>query len=287
LYDSIIIGKGPAGITAAIYLKRAKFNCLVIGKDEGNLARADKIENYYGVKENITGLELINKGIEQAKELDVEITDEEVISIEDNGIFKVKTRDNMYESKSIVIATGVNRKKPIIKGIKEFEGKGISYCAICDAFFYKNKDVAILGNGDYALNEAKELLPIVNSITVLTNGKELVQNRDITVNEVTKEIKAFNGDRYIENVEFVDNTKMNIDGIFIAEGIASSTDLARRLGVITDKEHILVNDDMETNVKNVYAAGDCTGGILQIPKAVYQGMAAGLSIIRNFREGGK
>lgn len=284
MYDSIIIGKGPAGVSAAIYMQRSKLKSLIIGKDGGSLGKTPLIENYYGFEEPIEGKELVSRGENQAKRLGAKITDEEVLKIEYDGIFKVHTKNNIYEGKTVLLATGTSRNTPNIKGIKEYEGKGISYCAICDAFFYTGKDVAVLGSGDYAINEIKELLPMVNSVTMFTNGKEPVQNRDIEINEVTKKIKEVRGERRVQEVEFEDNTTMKIDGIFVAEGTASSTDFARKLGVLLDGKNIVVNENMQTNIKGLFAAGDCTGGLFQVSKAVYDGTKAGLGII-NFLRG--
>ena len=161
MYDVIVIGNGPAGVTAAVYTKRANLNTLVIGKDGGSLEKAEKIQNYYGF-ENITGTELVKLGIEQVKSLGVEYKKEEVIAIEKNeNAFKVVTNINEYEAIAIVIATGTVRNKVNIDGVNQFEGKGISYCAICDAFFFKGKDVAVLGNGKFAVHEVNDLLPVV------------------------------------------------------------------------------------------------------------------------------
>lgn len=284
MYDAIIIGKGPAGVSASLYIQRSNLKSLIIGKDGGSLGKTELIENYYGFEKPIEGKELIARGEKQAKRLGAEICDEEVLKIEYNDTFKVHTKNNVYEGKTLLLATGTSRNTPKIKGVKEFEGRGVSYCAICDAFFYTGKNVAVLGSGDYAINEIKELLPVVNSVTMLTNGNEPVQNRDIEINEMTKKIKEFRGDRKIEEVEFEDNTTMKIDGLFIAEGTASSTDFARKMGVLLDGKNIVVNENMQTNIKGLFAAGDCTGGLLQVSKAVYDGAKAGLGMINYIRE---
>lgn len=286
IYDCIIIGKGPAGITAGIYIKRANKNVLVIGKDGGALERAEKIENYYGI-ESITGKELIQKGIEQAKKLGIEVVTDEVTKVgyvvEGQANYKVNTRNSEYLTKTLILATGASRKRPNIKGIQEYEGKGVSYCAICDAFFYKNKDVAVLGEGDYAFAEASELLPVAKSVTLLTNGKEPVENRSIEAEKIEinqKEIVEFRGDTTIAEVAFSDATKLDIQGVFIAIGTASSRDLAKKLGALVENNQIVVNEKMQTNVPALYACGDCTGGLLQIGKAVHEGIIAGLEVIK-------
>ncbi len=280
MYDVIIIGSGPAGISAAIYLKRAKKNVLIISKGNSALEKAEKIDNYYGVL-SVSGKELYELGIEQAKALDIHIEDDEVTNISFENNFIVTTVNRQFESKYVIIATGTNRKTPNIKGIKEFEGKGVSYCAICDAFFYRNKDVAVLGNGNYAIHEASHLKPIAKSVTILTNGKEIVENRSVQEFEIDDTpIREFRGTNVIEEIEFDNNNTKKIDGVFIAIGTASSTDLAKKIGALVNNNNIVVDENMQTSVKGMYACGDCTGGLLQVNKAVYEGAKAALSIIK-------
>lgn len=279
MYDVIIIGSGPAGISAGIYLKRAKKNVLIISKGNSALEKAEKIDNYYGVL-NVSGKELYELGLKQAKALDIHIEDDEVTNISFENNFIVTTVNRQFESKYVIIATGTNRKTPNIKGIKEFEGKGVSYCAICDAFFYRNKDVAVLGNGNYAIHEASHLKPIAKSVTILTNGKEIVENRSMQEFEIEETpIREFRGTNVIEEIEFDNNNTKKIDGVFIAIGTASSTDLAKKIGAVVKNNNIVVDENMETTVKGMYACGDCTGGLLQVNKAVYEGAKAALSII--------
>ena len=290
MYDTIIIGSGPAGVSASLYIKRAGFKVLIISKNEGSLVKTDKIDNYYGFENTISGKELLENGVKQASRLGVETINREVINIKyykENFevIVANQSPNEKYLAKTIVIATGANRNKPNIKGLKEFEGKGISYCAVCDAFFYRNKDVAVLGNGDYALGEIEELIPVVNSVTMLTDGKDYVENREVSfkVNVNTKPIEEFRGTDKIEEIKFKDKTTQKVNGIFIALGVANSLDFAQKLGARVENGNIVVNDNMETTIKNVYACGDCTGGILQISKAVYDGTKAGLAIINRLR----
>ncbi len=287
MYDVIIVGAGPAGISTSLYTKRANLNTLVIYKSIGNLEKVEKIENYYGFKEPISGKELYKIGVEQAKRIGVNFVYDEVVEIQKEQYFTVETINGKYEAKAVVLATGSSRKAPNIKGIKEFEGKGVSYCATCDAFFYRKKDVAVLGSGQYALHEAEELLPIVNSVTILTNGEEIVENRDFNLDiEVEfKKLKEIKGTTKVNEVQFDDDSKKLIDGVFVALGVASSSDLARKIGAtIDEKNNIVVNSNMETTVPMLYACGDCTGGTLQIAKAVYEGMTAGLHIIKMLRK---
>ena len=281
MYDVIVIGSGPAGISASIYLKRARKNVCIITDENSALKKASKIENYYGVK-SISGEELYNIGIKQVQDLNIPIVKDEVTNINLENNFIVTTVNREYEAKYVIIATGTNRTAPNVKGIKEFEGKGISYCAICDGFFYRNKNVAVIGNGNYAIHEAETLKPIAKSVTILTNGKEMIENRstsDFEINETP--IREFRGNNVIEEVEFANNNIKKIDGVFVAIGTASSTDLARKIGAVVKGNNIFTNDNMETTVDGLYACGDCTGGLLQVNKAVYEGTIAALDIIKN------
>lgn len=288
MYDIIVIGAGPAGITASIYAKRSGLNVCNISKGYGALEKANKIQNYYGFEKPISGKDLQNTGIKQADNLGVEIIEDEVLSIEmQNGIFSIKTVNNTYEAVSVILATGTNRNIPKIKGIKEFEGKGISYCAICDAFFYRQKNVAILGSGNYAIHEAKQLLPIAKNVVMLTNTEVPVQNRDVSIDIIEEEIKEIRGNEKVEEVEFINGKKESVDGIFIAIGTASSVDIARKMGIMLKGNYIVVDQDMKTNIQGLYACGDCTGGLLQISKAIYEGTKAGLEATKYIRKDDK
>lgn len=288
MYDSIIIGSGPAGITASLYMVRAGLKVLIISKNESTLDKAEHIENYYGFESGISGKDLNDAGIKQAQNLGVEFLIKEVTSIKysENGYEVVTANqaiDEKYLAKTIVLATGTNRNRPRIKGLKEFEGKGISYCAICDGAFFRNKDVGVLGNGDYAISEIEELLPIVKSVTMYTNGLDPIEYRSDNVNINTKKIREFRGENIIREIEFEDDSVEEINGIFVALGVATSTDFAKKLGARIENNYIVVNDKMETTVPNIYACGDCTGRLLQISKATYEGTVAGLEIIRKLK----
>ena len=281
MYDVIVIGSGPAGITAAIYAKRRSLSILVISKGMGALQKAEKIDNYYGFENGISGKELYENGIKQAKNLGIDFIEDEVINIEYINKFTIETVNSKYEAKAVILATGVSRNVPNIKGIKEFEGKGVSYCAVCDSFFYKGKDVAVLGDGNYAIHEFETLKPIASSVTILTNGNAMVENRDSSIEVNNKKIREFRGNTKLEEVEFEDNTIQNLNGVFIAMGTASSSDLARKIGARIENNNIIVNENMETTVPGLFACGDCTGGLLQISKAVYEGAKAGLAVLKN------
>lgn len=195
MYDVIIIGAGPAGISASLYTVRRNLKTLIIYKEKSSLEKASKIENYYGFENGIKGEDLYNIGIRQAQNVGVELLKDEVTNIQidyssaKQQIFKVQTLNNEFEAKSVILATGNKKNKPNIKNMDKYEGKGISYCAICDGFFYKNKDVAVIGNGDYAIAEAMDLQNIARSITILTNGRQAPEYRVENIDINTKEIR--------------------------------------------------------------------------------------------------
>ncbi len=285
MYDVIIIGAGPAGISASLYTRRANLKTLVLYSDKSSLEKTDKIENYYGFKDGIDGKELYFSGIKQTEKIGTDVKKEEVINIvNEDKKFSITTSKNKYMSKVVILATGNKKNKPQIDGIDRLEGKGISYCAICDGFFYKNKSVAVLGNSKYALSEVNDLINVVKDITVLTNGKDKPEIIDDRIKLETKKIKEIEGKEKVEKIKFEDGSKMNVDGIFIAEGVAGSTEFAKKMGAFIKQNKIVVNKNMETNIKGLYACGDCTGGILQISKAVYEGTVAGLQAIKYLKD---
>lgn len=283
MYDAIIVGAGPAGISASLYIKRANLKVLVLYYGESELEKAHKIDNYYGFKNGITGKDLYEAGVEQAKNLGIEVRKEEIINIEmtDDLKFVVKTTERDYDGKTVIIATGNKKERPNIKGIEDFEGKGISYCAICDGFFYRGKNVVVIGDGNYAIHEANDLAGIAENIKILTNGNGKPNTDRFEIDD--RKIKQIHGEKKVSSIEFEDGKFLNIDGIFIAQGIAGGNDFAKKLGIILNKNNIVVNENMETNVKGIFACGNVTGGLLQVNKAVYEGAKAGLQAVQFIR----
>lgn len=238
MYDVIIIGAGPAGISASLYTKRANLETLILYQEESALEKTNRIENYYGFPGGMDGKQLYQTGIQQAEEIGVKLEKEEVISIQivENG-FVVQTEVNQYLTKSIVLATGNRKSKPNIRNIEDYEGAGVSYCAVCDGFFYRNKSVVVVGSGKYAISEMNELVNIANNITLLTNGEKPPEFRsdqeNVTID--TKEIEAIQGEEKVEEVKFKDGTTLKTEGVFVAQGVAGSMEFAKKLGIITRK----------------------------------------------------
>lgn len=287
MYDVIILGAGPAGVTAGLYAHRFNRKTLIIYNQIANIEKAEKIENYYGFKNGISGNKLYNDGIAQAKNIGIEVKIEEILQIDKvNNIIEIVTDKNRYATKTLIIAIGNKKRIPNIKGIQELEGRGISYCAKCDGFFFKNKNVAVLGSGKYAISETNDLVNIANKVTILTNGENSPEIRADNVTIITKSVESINGEGRVQNVQFSDGNKLEIDGIFIAEGILGNKEISKKMGIIMKNDYIQVNDKMETNINGVYACGDCTGGILQISKAIYEGMIAGMQANKYIMNGG-
>jgi len=284
MFDAVIIGAGPAGISAGLYLKRANKNVLILYHGESQLEKAHKIDNFYGFPLGITGKDLYINGINQAVNLGIEVKDLEVLSIQMNEKmeYTIRTSEEEFNSKVVILATGNKKLRPNIKGVELFEGSGVSYCAICDGFFYRKKNVVVIGSGTYAISEAAELKNVTPNVTILTNGLELNGTTDIPV--INKEIKEIVGEGRVSGVKFMDDTTLDVNGVFIALGEAGGADFAKKLGIYMEKDNIVVDENMRTNIPGVYACGNVVGGLLQINKAAYEGAKAGLDAVKYINE---
>lgn len=288
-YDSIIIGKGPAGISAAIYLVRAGHSVLVIGKDVGALEKAEHIENYYGFPETLTGAELSARGIAQAERLGVKIATDEAVQLGMEDVFTMKTAGGAeYRAQAVLLASGKKRTSIRATGFEEFRGKGISFCATCDGFFYRGKRIAVIGSGDYAASELEELLHFSKDVTVFTDGAASVSSHIPSgVPVITDKIVALEGasgtagklERLVTASASGERSTHAVDGVFVAVGTAGAADFAAKLGVEVSGSDIVVDTDFMTNLPGIFAAGDCIGGFLQVAKAVSDGALAAKGMI--------
>lgn len=281
--DVIIVGSGPAGISAALYTARAGLPTLVISKGSGALGKTKAVQNYYGFPDTISGPELEKNGIEGAKKVGVQFLQAETLSIGYEDKLTVETTEGVRKADYVVLATGTQRMAPRIPGIRELEGKGVSYCAVCDAFFYRQKPVAVFGAGEYALHEAEVLLPTASSVTLFTDGTAPEVTFPENIRVVTRKIQKIVGEEKVEAVLLDDGSRILADGVFLAYGTAGGFDLAKKIGAITEGSRIVTDERMRTNIPGLYAAGDCNGGMLQIAKAVYEGAVAGTEIVKEAR----
>lgn len=280
----VIIGSGPAGVSAALYAARAGVKTTVLTKGPGALARAEKIENYYGFAQPITGAELERQGIEGAKAVGVEFVTTEAVGLTYTDRLTVETLAGDFPADAVILATGASRAAPRIPGLAGLEGHGVSYCATCDAFFYRGKDVAVLGSGEYALHEVQALLPVVHSVTLLTGGAPLTAQFPPEVAVREEPVEAILGEERVSGIQLSGGETLALSGVFVALGVAGSTALARKLGAEVDGNKIVVDAKMQTTLPGLYAAGDCTGGLLQVAKAVYEGAVAGTEAAKAVRK---
>lgn len=275
--DVIIIGKGPAGISCAIYLKRYGYEPLIIAKDGGALEKVSTIENYYGIPE-ISGKELLQKGEEQAIRLGIPVVHEEVVFIEKMNDFEVITNEHTYYSSKVVLACGTSRSRfPMAEHLSH-----VSYCATCDGFFYRQKKVALIGNGSYMAHEYQVLKKLCKEVVIFTNGLPLtgeLEGADIYLEPIQKIL----GENQVEAIVTTKET-ISVDGIFIAIGTASGFTLAKHLGLALEGNALKVNQDYMTNLEGLYACGDVIGGLLQVSKAVSDGACCATAIAKSLKQ---
>lgn len=288
MYDIIIVGGGPAGISASLYTARAGMRTLIIANGRGSLEKAKKIENYYGVGMELSGGQLIDNGIDQAKSIGVEIIDDEVVGITGAEPVVIQGIHGEYQGRAIIIAMGAPRRKLPINNRDKFEGNGISYCAACDGFFYRDLKIAVIGYNEFMVHEVVEIKEISKKLTILTNGMPLEvdeKDKDLIkdIRVVNEKIKGFLGEEFLTGVEFESGRKEDFEGVFIAYGSATGMELALKTGLMTE-DGFIVTDDMQcTNISNIFAAGDCTGGFKQVSVAVGEGAVAAKSAIGYIR----
>ncbi|RLJ05229.1 MAG: hypothetical protein DRP14_02245 [Candidatus Aenigmatarchaeota archaeon] len=294
-YDLVIIGAGPAGLTAAIYAARYKLSTLVVGEQIGGMAaEADEICNFPSYKK-IIGIELTKKMIEQVENLGVEIKNSYADSIKKiDSQFLEKTNSTEYKAKKIILATGTEKRKLGLKNEDKFLGKGVSYCATCDAAFFKNKVVGVVGGSNSALTAALLLSKFANEIYIIYRKNKFFRAEPKWVEEVERNEKIksiFNanvielvGENKLECVKLDNGEKLNLDGLFVEIGSIPSVKLAEELGIELEENHIKVDKKQRTNMEGVFAAGDVTNSPLkQIIVACAQGAIAANSAYEELR----
>ncbi|MGR6898672.1 thioredoxin-disulfide reductase [Rummeliibacillus sp. BSL5] len=273
IYDVVIIGAGPAGMTAAVYTSRGNLSTLMLerGIPGGQMANTEEVENYPGF-DSILGPELSTKMFEHAKKFGAEYAYGDVTEIVDGEEYKtIKTTSKEFKTRAIIISTGAEYKKMGIPGEKELGGRGVSYCAVCDGAFFKNKNLIVVGGGDSAVEEGIYLTRFANKVTIVhrrdqLRAQKIIQDRafanekiDFIWNHTVKEIHEKDGKVGSATlVSTVDGTEqeMPIDGVFVYIGMLPLTKPFEDLGILNKTGYIETNDLMETSIKGIYAAGD-------------------------------
>lgn len=284
----VIIGAGPAGMNAALYLKRASIDVVIIEKDVpgGEMLKTNKIENYLGFSE-IDGGELALKMSKQVKNLGVTIIKDKVLKISKKDRFEIEMEKDSISADYVIVATGRTPRKLGLKGEDELLNRGISYCAVCDGAFYRGLDVAVVGGGDSALTEALYLADLCHKVYVLAR-KDLrasailqnrVKNKDNIVVLKNTEVSELDYSDKLSQIVLNDNKAIPVSGLFIAIGGVPNLDFLKDLGIDTKNGYIKTDERMESNIKGLYAVGDVRyKDFYQIITAASDGAIAALSI---------
>lgn len=297
-YDVIILGGGPAGLTAGLYTARHGLKTLILeGKQLGGKSWGPhRIENFPGFPDGVTGTELMERFVTQTSRFGAEFKEETVVGLSVSGDQKlVQTRGGFYEARAVIIATGIQKKQLSVPGKMEFKGRGVSYCAICDGPFFADKDVAVVGSGREAVEDALKLADVARRVYAIPGSKgyndgieelhkltghpkiELVEGADL---------ESIGGDAMVTHVNLrrESRARLDVDGVFIILEHVATTDLMVEAGIETDEGGcIIVDRHQKTNLEGVFAAGDCVCGGMQVVIAAGEGGKAGLSTLRYVR----
>lgn len=273
IYDVVIAGAGPAGMTAAVYASRANLDTLLLerGMPGGQMVDTEEIENYPGY-EHILGQELSSKMFEHAKKFGAEYAYGDIKEVEDQGNYKIiKAGSKEYKTKVLIITTGAQYKKIGIPGEAELTGRGVSYCAVCDGAFFKDKELVVIGGGDSAVEEGIYLTRFAKKVTIIHRRDELraqkiIQERAFanekmefiwdtgvqTINESDGKV----GSLTLKNLKSDEESNFSADGVFVYIGMVPLSEPFKTLGVVDEEGYIPSNENMETSVPGVYSAGD-------------------------------
>lgn len=292
MYDIIVIGGGPAGLTAAIYARRANKSVLVIEKGSfgGQITFSPKVENIPGFSE-VTGNEFAEKLVEQALGLDAEVECAEVLEIKQDDVKTVVTDSGDFEAKTVIIATGAKHRMLGLDREEEFVGEGISFCAVCDGAFYTGLDVAVIGGGNSALQEAILLADLAKKVYVVQNLDFLTGEQKLQEKLAAKEnveiilghtVKGVLGETTLKGVVITDNNgnerELNIDGMFVAIGLIPQNEAFSGIINLDDRGYVNSDENCQTSAEGIFVAGDCrTKKIRQVATAAADGAIAALA----------
>lgn len=272
IYDVVIIGAGPAGMTAAVYASRANLKTVMLerGMPGGQMANTEEVENFPGF-DFITGPELSTKMFEHSQKFGAEYKYGDIKSVEIDGDVKIlKTSTEDIRTKTVIIATGAEYKKVGVDGEDTLGGRGVSYCAVCDGAFFKEKELVVIGGGDSAVEEGVFLTKFASKVTIVHRRDELraqkiLQDRAFKNDKIDfiwdTEIQAINGDSRVESVTLLNKKNGSIydfeaDGVFVYVGMKPLTAPFESLGILNDLGYVNANDEMETPIPGIFAAGD-------------------------------
>ena len=299
MYDIVIIGAGPAGLTAAIYALREEKKVVILEKETigGKITSSSKVENYPGFK-SISGMDFANNLYEQVIDLGGEINIEEVLSIENGKVKKVITDENTYETKSIIIASGSKYKTLNLDNEEDLIGNGISFCTVCDGSFYKNKDVCVVGGANSALNSALYLSKICNKVYLIVRGPKLKGDKKViddvlSANNIEVLYNATVNEYVLDNDELVGvevksdecEKKLDVEGVFLAIGQSPEIDYLNDLIKVDENNYVLASEDCITNIDGIFVAGDVRKKeVRQLTTAVSDGTNAAINAINYLKE---
>ena len=287
IYDVVITGVGPAGIQAGIHAARKKTRVLLLGRIENSALYGAHIENYAFVDGVTEGREMLEVGISQVKRFGAEVSPQDILKISaDDSLFDLDLESGRtIRTRSLVLCMGVSKKKLAVPGEKELVGRGVSYCVDCDANFYRNATVAVVGNRSAAIDGALTLLDyadrvylVAKKISVSDELMTRLRDSEVRIVEDTW-VKEIHGDNAVTSIDLENGDSLAVDGIFIELGSKGALELATQIGVALDTEtfkYIDTNRKQETNIAGIYAAGDITGPPYQMAKAVGEGCVAGM-----------
>lgn len=302
MYDIIVVGSGPAGLTAAIYARRAEKTVLVVEKETfgGEITHSPKVENYPGFHE-LSGNELAEKLLDQAMALGAEVEMDTVTSVEGQGPFTLRGENGSYEARTLIIASGSKHRRLGVPGEEELTGEGISYCAVCDGPFYKGREVAIIGGGNSALQQAVMMSEYCSRVTICQNldfltGEQKLQDILAARNNVEiilgVTVDRFQGEKTLTSMVLNRESSgekllLQPDGVFIAVGQAPENKPFESVCQLDDWGYIVSDESCTTKTPGVYAAGDCrTKSVRQIVTATGDGAVAALAACRYLERAG-
>lgn len=289
-WDILILGAGPAGLAAGIYAGRSKLKTLILESEMpgGRVIKASAIENFPGFPEGISGYELTHRMLEQVKRFNAELRyPENVVALDLKGEVKtVATRKGAYKARAIILAVGTHNRKLLVPGEVELLGRGVSYCATCDGFFFRDRSVAVVGSGEEAAEDAVLIAGSAAKVTLVPNAGELemsaesiekLKDKKVQILHGAK-VEAIEGEEAVNALKLADGGRLSVDGVFVALGSVPMTKMIEKAGVKTDDRGcIIVDRKQRTNVEGVFAAGDCTCGSMQVATAVGEGAAAAIA----------